>query len=293
MSHTACCGKCHPKAAIDVSAIDPMLPRPFRVVEIKRELSDTFTMVLKPEDGGKSHFAPGQFNMLYVFGVGEIPISVSGDPSNITTLIHTTRAVGKVSQALDNLKPGDSIGIRGPFGTFWPLAVAEGMDLVFVAGGIGLAPLRPAIYQAMNERHKFNNISILYGARTPEDILFHEEVAQWRTRFDIDVQVTVDHATGNWKGKVGVVPKLIASGGFARETTVAYMCGPEIMMHYTIKALQERGVTNDRIFLSMERNMKCGVGLCGHCQWGAAFICRDGPVFRYDQVESVFSIKEL
>lgn len=270
-----------------------MLPRPFHVVEIKRELSDTFTMVLRPEDGGKFNFLPGQFNMLYVFGVGEIPISISGDNNESAVLVHTTRAVGKVSQALDNLKNGDVIGVRGPYGTYWPLSVAEGMDVVFVAGGIGLAPLRPAIYQALNERHKYNNIAILYGARTPEDILFYDEVAQWRTRFDLDVQVTVDRATGDWKGKVGVVPKLVATGGFDRNNVVVYTCGPEIMMHYTCKALQERGVSNDRIFLSMERNMKCGVGLCGHCQWGASFVCRDGPVFRYDQIVSALSIKEL
>ncbi len=270
-----------------------MLPRIFNVVEIKRELSDTFTMVLKPQDGAKFHFAPGQFNMLYVFGVGEIPISISGDPSRPTALVHTTRAVGKVSQALDDLQPGQTIGVRGPFGTFWPVSVAEGKDLVFIAGGIGLAPLRPAIYQALNERHRFNNIAIFYGARTPEDILFHEEVAQWRTRFDLDVQVTVDRATGDWKGKVGVVTKLVAAGGFDKTNTVAFTCGPEIMMHYACKALLDRGVSMDSVFLSMERNMKCGVGLCGHCQWGETFVCRDGPVFRYDQVVSALSIKEL
>lgn len=292
MSQTTCCGKCHTNV-LNVAAIDPMLPRPFKVIEIKRELSDTFTMVLKPEDGGKVHFAPGQFNMLYVFGVGEIPISVSGDASKTTTLVHTTRAVGKVSQALDSLGAGDSIGVRGPFGTFWPVALAEGKDLVFVAGGIGLAPLRPAIYEALNNRDKFNNIAILYGARTPEDLLFIDELAQWRTRFDLEVQVTVDRATGDWKGKVGVVPKLVGTSGFDKATAIAFTCGPEVMMHYTCKALQDRGVTNDRIFLSMERNMKCGVGLCGHCQWGSNFVCRDGPVFRYDQVLADLSIKEL
>lgn len=270
-----------------------MLPRPFRVEEIRRELSDTFTMALEPQDGGRFAFKPGQFNMLYVFGIGEVPISISGDPSKTSVLVHTTRAVGKVSQAIDNLKKGEIIGVRGPYGTHWPLAVAEGMDLVFVAGGIGLAPLRPAIYQAMNERHKFNHISILYGARTPEDILFEKEVAGWKTRFDIDVQVTVDRATGGWKGKVGVVPKLVALAGFDSKNTVAYTCGPEIMMHYAAKALQERGIPNDRIFLSMERNMKCGVGLCGHCQWGTSFVCRDGPVFRYDQIVASLAIKEL
>jgi NAD(P)H-flavin reductase len=292
MSKTAVC-ECGKSAATHTPANDPMKPRLFRVMEIKRELSDTFTMVMKAEDGGMLAFAPGQFNMLYVFGIGEIPISISGDPDNPSVLVHTTRAVGKVSQALDALKPGDVIGVRGPFGTFWPVNVAEGMDLVFVPGGIGLAPLRPAIYQALNQRHKFGNIAILYGARRPEDMLFPYEIAQWRTRFDLDVQVTVDRATGDWKGKVGLVTKLISAGGFDRDNTVAFTCGPEIMMVHVAKALQDRGIPQDRIFLSMERNMKCGVGLCGHCQWGTSFVCRDGPVFRYDQIAASLNIKEL
>jgi NAD(P)H-flavin reductase len=292
MTTTASCVK--GKASdVKVAAIDPMRPRPFRVEEVTRDLPDTVTMVLKPEDGGRHFFMPGQFNMLYVYGIGEVPISISGDPMKNSILVHTTRAVGEVSRAIDNLKTGEVIGVRGPYGTHWPLAVAEGMDLVFVAGGIGLAPLRPAIYQAMEERHKFNNISILYGARTAEDLLFVDEVAAWRKRFDIDVLVTVDKATGNWRGRVGVVPKLVAQAGFDAKNTAAFTCGPEIMMHYAAKALQERGIPDDRMFLSMERNMKCGVGLCGHCQWGTSFVCRDGPVFRYDQIVAPLAIKEL
>lgn len=272
---------------------DPMQPRPFRVLEIWRELSDTFSMSLAPDDGAPVMFAPGQFNMLYVFGAGEVPISVSGDPSNHSVLIHTTRAVGKVSQALDELKPGQYVGVRGPFGTEWPVHTAEGMDLVFVAGGIGLAPLRPAIYQAMNDRHKFGNIVVLYGARTPEDILYAKELLRWKSRFDIDVQVTVDRATGNWQGRVGLVTKLIQSGGFDPDNAVAFTCGPEVMMRHVIEALHDRGVGYDRVYLSMERNMKCGVGFCGHCQWGPFFVCRDGPVFRYDQVIDKMNVREL
>lgn len=271
----------------------PMQSRPFRVLEIWREVSDTFSMKLTPEDGGPVVFAPGQFNMLYVFGVGEIPISVSGDPAQTSVLIHTTRAVGKVSQAMNTLKAGDILGLRGPFGTCWPLDVAEGMDLVFVAGGIGLAPLRPAIYAAMNNRGRYGNIAVLYGARTPEDMLFTKEVARWKSRFDIDVHVTVDRATGNWQGRVGLVTNLIASGGFDPNNAVAYTCGPEIMMVYVAKTLRARGIPEDRIYLSMERNMKCGVGLCGHCQWGTSFVCRDGPVFRYDQIVEKLNIQEL
>jgi len=272
---------------------DPMHPRPFKVKEIWKELSDTFSMSLVPEDGGPIMFEPGQFNMLYVFGVGEVPISVSGDPGDRSQLIHTTRAVGPVSRALDTLRAGMTVGVRGPFGSQWPLDVAEGKDLVFVAGGIGLAPLRPVIYQAMADRHRFGNIAVLYGARTPEDILFPKELQKWKARFDIDVQVCVDRATGNWTGRVGFVNKLISSGGFDPKNTVAYTCGPEIMMLNVVKSLHERGVPHDRIYLSMERNMKCAVGFCGHCQWGNSFICRDGPVFSYDQIADALNVEEL
>ena len=292
MSHKAVAK--NEKAAIVYSGgPDPMQPRPFRVLEIWRELSDTFSMSLTPEDGGPVTFAPGQFNMLYVFGIGEVPISVSGDPSNRSVLVHTTRAVGKVSKALDSLKAGMTVGVRGPYGTEWPVATAEGQDLVFVAGGIGLAPLRPAIYAAMNERHKYGNIAVLYGARTPEDILFSKELLRWKSRFDIDVQVTVDRATGNWQGRVGLVTKLIQSGGFDPDNAVAFTCGPEVMMRHVVDSLHDRGVGYENIYLSMERNMKCGIGFCGHCQWGPFFVCRDGPVFRYDQIVDTLNIREL
>jgi len=271
----------------------PMHPRPFRILEVSRELSDTFSMTLTPEDGSSVSFEPGQFNMLYVFGVGEVPISISGDPTNRSVIVHTTRAVGSVSAALNEMKPGATVGVRGPFGSAWPLAPAEGKDLVFVAGGIGLAPLRPAIYAAMAERQKYGNIAVLYGARTPEDILFAKELQRWRSRFDIDVQVTVDRATGHWPGRVGLVTNLVALSGFDPDNAVAYTCGPEVMMRFVSAALQERGVTLDRIYISMERNMKCAVGFCGHCQWGSQFICRDGPVFRADQVYDAFNTREL
>ncbi|MBI5163218.1 MAG: FAD/NAD(P)-binding protein [Magnetospirillum sp.] len=274
-------------------AKDPMLPRPFRVEKVKRELSDTFTMELVPAEGGGFSFAAGQFNMLYVFGIGEVPISISGDPGEHERLVHTTRAVGKVSGALDALKVGDVIGVRGPYGIPWPVEAAFGRDLVFVAGGVGLAPLRPAIYQAMANRERFGKVMVLYGARTPEDILFKKEIERWRGRFDMDVAVTVDRATGKWGGNVGVVTNLVAKGGFDPQNTTAFVCGPEVMMRYAAQALEKKGVGRGSIFVSMERNMKCGVGLCGHCQWGTHFVCKDGPVFRYDSIADLFSIREL
>ncbi len=272
---------------------DPMMPHPFRIERVRRELSDTFTMEMVPQSGGGFRFRPGQFNMLYVFGVGEIPISISGDPGDGAVLVHTTRAVGAVSQALDNLKAGDIVGVRGPFGSYWPVEQAFGHDLVFVAGGVGLAPLRPAIYQAMANRERFGKVVVLYGARTPADILFRKELEKWRGRFDMNVMVTVDRVAGKWNSDVGVVTNLVAKGGFDPLHATAFVCGPEVMMRYVALALEKRGVALSSVWLSMERNMKCGCGLCGHCQWGSDFVCKDGPVFRYDQIADRLSVREL
>lgn len=272
---------------------DPMVPVPFRIEKVRRDLSDTFTMEMVPEAGGDFAFRPGQFNMLYVFGVGEVPISISGDPADRSVLVHTTRAVGTVTEALDALKPGDVLGVRGPFGTAWPVEAAFSHDLVFVAGGVGLAPLRPAIYQAMAHRERFGRVIVLYGARTPEDILYKKELERWRGRFDLDVLVTVDRATGKWGGNVGVVTNLVTRGGFDPLNTASFVCGPEVMMRYAAAALEKKGVSRDKIWVSVERNMKCGCGLCGHCQWGPHFTCKDGPVFRYDTIADLFQIREL
>ncbi len=272
---------------------DPMVPRSFVIERVRKELSDTYTMDLVPRDGLPFRFEPGQFNMLYVFGVGEVPISISGDSKVTAGISHTTRSVGKVSAALNALQPGDVVGVRGPYGAPWPVADVHGMDVVFVAGGVGLAPLRPAIYWVLAHRAEFGNVAIFYGARTPEDILFRREVQQWRGRFDMTVHVTVDRATGAWSGKVGVVTQLIKGGGFDRHNAVALVCGPEVMMRYAAEALGERGMPKQNIHVSMERNMKCAVGFCGHCQWGANFVCKDGPVFSYDRAEPLLSIWEL
>lgn len=274
-------------------APDPMLPQAFRVAKVRRELSDTFTMELEAAGGGGLVFRPGQFNMLYLFGIGEVPISISGDPADRSRLVHTTRAVGAVTKALDACKAGDMIGVRGPFGTAWPVEAAYGRDLVFVAGGVGLAPLRPAIYHALSNRERFGRVMVLYGARTPEDILFKKELERWRGRFDMDVVVTVDRATGKWNGNVGVVTTLIAKGGFDPQQATAFVCGPEVMMRFAAQALEKRGVGREHLWLSMERNMKCGCGLCGHCQWGPHFVCKDGPVFRYDRIVDLLSVAEL
>ncbi|MCW9033728.1 MAG: FAD/NAD(P)-binding protein [Rhodospirillales bacterium] len=272
---------------------DPMTPVLFEVGKIKRELSDTFTLELISQSGNPFSFKPGQFTMLYQFGVGEVPISISGDPLNPSKLTHTIRAVGKVTEAMMRLKKGDMVGVRGPFGTNWPVEAAEGSDVVIITGGVGLAPLRPAIYHLLANRKRYGNICIYYGARTPEDILFRKQLEKWRGRFDLKVEVTVDRALAGWNGRVGVVTKLLDLGGFDADQTVAMVCGPEVMMRFSVRALNELGVRNDSIYVSMERNMKCAVGFCGHCQYGSAFVCKDGPVFPFSDLEEIFDVREL
>lgn len=268
------------------SLCDPMLPAVYRVLRVRHEIADTFTMELEPGDGSAvPSFACGQFNMLYVYGVGEIPISISGNPAQVSPLVHTTRAVGVVSRAMRELKPGDALGVRGPFGSSWPVESAEGKDVVIVAGGIGLAPLRSVMHHVMDRRERYGRVALLYGARTPADILYRRELEHWRAQFDLDVLVTVDRAAGAWRGSVGVVTKLIPRAPFDPLNTIAFVCGPEIMMRFTATELEKRGVAPDRLYVSMERNMKCAVGLCGHCQFGPRFVCKDGPVFRYSDVQ--------
>ncbi len=267
---------------------DPMLPQLYRVQHVLHEIPDTFTLELEPEDGSAiPPFATGQFNMLYVFGVGEIPISISGDPAKRKPLIHTTRAVGTVSRAMRELKPEDVIGVRGPFGSSWPLERAMGKDIVIVTGGIGLAPLRSAMYQITAQREKYGKVALLYGARTPEDILYRKELEHWRAHFDLEVDVTVDHAMGTWRDSVGVVTRLIPRASFDPQNTMALVCGPEIMMRFSAAELEKSGVAAGNIFVSMERNMKCAVGFCGHCQYGPDFVCKDGPVFQYSHVKDL------
>ena len=273
---------------------DPMVPQLYRVQRVRREIPDTFTLELEPEEGVEiPPFASGQFNMLYVFGVGEIPISISGDPARRQPLVHTTRAVGTVSKAMRELKPDDVIGVRGPFGSHWPIERAMGKDVVIVAGGIGLAPLRSAMYQVISQREKYGKVVLLYGARTPEDILYRREVEHWRAHFDLEVYVTVDNVTGKWRGSVGVVTRLIPRTPFDPLNTVAMVCGPEVMMRFTAAELEKRGVAAENMYVSMERNMKCAVGLCGHCQYLPHFVCKDGPVFQYSQVQELLTKWEV
>lgn len=267
---------------------DPYTPVPSRILRVRRETNDTFTLDLEVSS---FDFEPGQFNMLYVFGVGEAPISISGDRAKRGALVHTIRGVGTVTNAMKRLKRGDALGLRGPFGRGWPVAAAEGGDLLVVAGGLGLAPLRPVVYHAIRERKRFGRVVLLYGSRTPEDLLYRDELARWARR--IDVAVTVDRAGPGWTGNVGVVPALLDRFDLDPARTLAMLCGPEIMMRFTARALVDRGLPQERVFVSLERNMKCAMGLCGHCQYREAFVCKDGPVVPLERVAPLLERREI
>jgi NAD(P)H-flavin reductase len=282
-----------------VREMEPLLPSritpwPYRIEKVIRETHNTFSLDVVPREGASPRtFLPGQFNMLYAFGVGEVPISISGPKPGIQGMIHTIRDVGAVTHALHRLKKGQTVGLRGPFGSAWPIEAAKGNDVVIMAGGIGLAPLRPALYALLDQREQFGEIALLYGARKPEDLLFTKEFETWRGRYGVQVKLTVDIADREWRGNVGVVNSLIQRVNFDPLNTVAMICGPEVMMRFAVPELKRRGILEDRIFITMERNMKCAVGFCGHCQFGPTFICKDGPVFRYDQVRKFFGVREF
>jgi NAD(P)H-flavin reductase len=271
-----------------------MAPLPFRVTRRTRETADTWTLELSPDgEGTLPGFAPGQFAMLYSFGRGEVPISVSGDLTKPGPIAHTVRGVGPVTAALCAAAEGEAVGVRGPFGSKWPLQPAEDGDVLVVAGGLGLAPLRSAVYHLLGNRERYGNICVLYGGRSPAELLYRAELERWRGRFDVQVDVTVDRAPAGWRGRVGVVPGLVSRAELDPGNAVALVCGPEVMMRFTAAALLDRGLPAERIFLSLERNMRCAIGLCGHCQLQHLFICKDGPVFALDAVEPLLRIREL
>ncbi len=280
--------------AMNNKVTNHLLPDFYRIIKMSRETQDTFTLKLNKANGDMStSFKAGQFNMLYVFGVGEIPVSISSDPNESKTLLHTIKAVGTVSKAMGKLKQGNQLGVRGPYGSPWPLEQAHRSDIVMIAGGIGLASIRSAIYEMLSRRKDYGKISLLYGTRSPEEVIYETELEKWESEFDIDVHITVDHAIGDWRGQVGVVSTLIPKVEVDPSNTTAFICGPEIMMRFSALELENLGVKSEKIFVSMERNMKCAVGFCGRCQFGPNFICKDGPVFPYSSVKELLGIWEV
>ena len=288
------------KPSITVSAVahhEEYLLSPYwaKVKEIVPETGDTTTYWLELTDKdiqSTYKFAAGQFNMLYLPGYGEAAISISSDPEKPDRIGHTIRFVGNVTHAISRLRVGQTVGLRGPFGTAWPVEDYKGYDIAIAAGGIGLAPLRPVIYQIINHREDYGKVVILYGARTPSDLLYTREFADWEEK-DIQVMATVDRADESWNGQVGVIPMLFYKLRFDNENTAVFTCGPEIMMRFVVYEGLARRISHERIYLSMERNMKCGQGFCGHCQYGPYFICKDGPVYRFDQLEPYFNMEDI
>lgn len=271
------------------------MPHWAEVTRIQPEVEGIATFWLRFKDPAihKAYsFLPGQFNMVYVPGIGEAAISVSSDPNYRESFGHTVRFVGNVTRAISRLKIGDPIGIRGPFGTYWPIDELEGLDIIIAAGGIGFPPLRSAIYQILQNRSKYGKIYLLYGARTPGDLLFTAEFDEWR-KAGIDVQITVDRADDTWQGQVGVVPTLFYRFRVESSRTAVLTCGPEVMIRFVVFEALARRLPPNRIFVSLERNMKCGQGFCGHCQLGPFFVCKDGPVFPYTALEPYFSMEDF
>jgi NAD(P)H-flavin reductase len=277
-----------------MAGMDPMLPRFLRIRRVLKETHDTVTVELD-DSKAAPRFAAGQFNMLYLFGAGEVAISISGAPDRPQTVIHTIRGVGAVTAPLLRVRRGDVLGVRGPYGSAWPLdeATRTGCDVVLLAGGIGLAPLRPVIYEVLRRRREFGRLIVLYGARTPADLLYRKEFAQWRSHPGVTTKLIVDRAAAGWSGRVGVLTDLLGAVEFDPAETIAMACGPEVMMRFAYRELVRRGVPADRVYISMERNMKCAVGFCGHCQFGPTFICKDGPVFRADRLEPLLGLREF
>jgi NAD(P)H-flavin reductase len=323
---------------------DPWLPHLATIRSIENELplannTTVFTLELELQPGHYAQnyrFLPGQFNMLYLPGAGEVAISHCGPHESNSALAcndlpqgsfrHTIRAVGRVTNAIAQLKPGDSIGIRGPFGSPWPIEELCGHDVLILAGGLGIAPLRPVIYAIANHRNRFNDVCVLYGSRNPSTILYHKELSSWK-KFDIQVETTVDQPqapppaqsqpqspneqppkdtlsetieANTWNQAIGPVTLLLDRRlsrslypSFQPANTRVLICGPEIMMHYCAQSARKLGIAPNSIWISMERNMQCGVGYCGHCQWGPFFLCKDGPVLRYDLAEPFLNIKDL
>jgi NAD(P)H-flavin reductase len=279
-----------------VCGLDTWMPVPARILDMKDENFNTFTIRLRIEDEtvrAAYRWTPGQFNMLYVPGVGEAAISISSDPHKPTELEHTIRVVGSVTRAIKRTGTGGMIGLRGPFGTSWPIEDIKGKNVVMVAGGIGLAPIRPMVYWLLHHRDHCKRVILLYGCRSPEDRVFSSELEDWELNSGLDVLVTVDNATGNWTGPVGVVTHLLKRIRVDAKHTTVMVCGPKILNRVASWQFLQLHVRPEQVYVSLERNMNCGFGQCGHCQYGSKFVCRDGPVFRFADIAHIFAKEEI
>lgn len=267
------------------------VPLPYRVSAVRVENADCVSLEVLPVRQALPAFSPGQFAMAYAFGIGEVPLSVSAIHDG-HRLVHTVRAVGAVTEALCRLRAGDALGLRGPYGTGWNMGATDRPDILVVAGGIGLAPLRPVVHHVLGRPTHYGRLHVLIGARTPQDLLYREELEHWR-RASAQVEVTVDRPGDGWRGTVGVVTTLLDRIGWSPDRTTAMVCGPEVMIRHTALSLLARGLRAHRVQVSLERNMRCGTGHCGHCQLGPLLLCRDGPVVAYDRAEPLLTVREL
>lgn len=281
---------------ISQTGANPWQSHPAVIDSITPEVAGvaTFQLRLQSEERAAAYrFLPGQFNMLWVPGAGEVAISLSADPNARGPLAHTIRTAGNVTRLLFRLTHGSVIGLRGPYGTPWPLDQAAGNHVVLIAGGIGLAPLRPAILELLTQRDRYASLTLLCGARSPETMLYAGEHEEWSRR-GMKVLTTVDRADAGWKGAVGVVTLLLDRLPLPDPLrTTVLMCGPEIMMRFCAQGAFDRGIPIENVWMSAERNMQCAVGLCGHCQWGPSFVCKEGPVFRYDRIAPYLNVEGL
>jgi NAD(P)H-flavin reductase len=268
--------------------INPYLIHPATIMEKIREADSihTYRLRLNDEEARRNfRFTAGQFNMVYLFGVGEVAISIVSDPEEPERLDHTIRSVGRVTSAIAQLQAGETLGIRGPFGQGWPLHAARGHDVVIVTGGLGCAPVMGAIEYIFRRRLHYGSVKIIHGVKSPRDLVFHERFEAWSKRPDTEVLLASDRPDKTWRYHVGVVTELFERVSIDPPKTMVLMCGPEIMMRLGAPILMRRGIPATAIYVSLERHMECGIGLCGHCQMGPYFLCKEGPVMRYDLIE--------
>ena len=271
--------------------MNPYLPREAEIVSRTVESSDTFSLRLRLTDGLPYEFAPGQFNMLYLHGSGEVPISIVADEEDSNILTHTVRSVGRITRGLEQLAVGDRIGLRGPYGRGWPMTEAEGRDVVVVTGGLGCAPSVSIIHHMLAHRGRYGHLSILQGVKHTDDLIWRAQYEAWEQLPDVDVLLAADVAGPGWHGHVGLVTALFEQLQIEAQKTIAMLCGPEVMMRAAAEGLHAMGIAEQMIYLSMERNMQCAVGHCGHCQLGGAFVCKDGPVFVWPEIRSLLGTR--